>query len=202
MWVKEASGKEGLRRSINEEITGRLYVRLPMSYSLPSSLFWQKRLGNPSPFSLFWVDVLVRLGALVSWHWGYPFQAAENPFWKHCWHQGIRSVSRCCHFCQCKFCLLLKAGHGWLFPVSCLFDWAKVCSSAISATPSSKASWHLMSLKSFCECVFTNHIGSFGTPLWCAWGLWSFCLNTFVWTLSSPCCGDGLTNGSPLGQKR
>lgn len=122
MWVKEALGKGGLRRSINE-ITGILYVHLPISYSLSSSLFWQKCLGSPSPFNLFWVDVLVRLWPLISWHCGYPFQAAERNFWKHCWHQDIRSVSCCClaYFCQCKFCFLLRAGHGWLFPISCFF---------------------------------------------------------------------------------
>lgn len=122
MWVKEALGKEGLRRSVNE-ITGILYVHLPISYSLSSSLFWQKCLGSPSPFNLFWVDVLVRLWPLTSCHCEYPFQAAEHNFWKHCWHQGIRSVSCCClaYFCQCKFCLLLRAGHGWLFPISWFF---------------------------------------------------------------------------------
>lgn len=111
-----------------------------MSYLLPNSLFRQKHLGNPSFFTLFSVHVLLCLGAGISGHWGYPFQATGNPFWKHCWRQGVKKhilLLSCLFLCSANFAFC----SGLLFPISCLFDWAKVCSSAVSATPLQGASW-------------------------------------------------------------
>lgn len=61
VYLKEALGKEGLRRKINEELPGRLYVHLPMSYLLPVSLFWT--FGQPKSLYLVFSACPFMLGS-------------------------------------------------------------------------------------------------------------------------------------------
>lgn len=83
-----------------------------MNYSLPSSLFCQKHLGNPSPFSLFWVDVLVCLGALVSWHWGISLSGSWKSFLKIplAWGYKKRILLLSCLFLSVQ---ILPSAQGW-----------------------------------------------------------------------------------------
>lgn len=177
------------------------FVHLPMSYLLPSSLFWQKHLGSPSPFTLFSVHVLLCLGAQISGHWGYPFQAAGNPFWKHCWHQGVKIcilLLSCLFLCSANFafCSGLHRAGSSLSPV---------CLTEQRCVPQQFQLHHHkgpLGIKVSLKSVLASHTVNLGTPLCCVWGcFWSSCCNIFVCTLSSPCCGDGLDWGSPLGQK-